>query len=246
MPKIQASTLRPGLLVSLKTSVVGNVRYTKQVIEDERTVESGAALKKWETERTIMDPVEFERSGKVRGKAAGLVRAVCSQSAFGLLCPEDAGEKLDAAVAAARKLIEEFNADAKVSRIHLYVIAGRVAADDVEAVKAINSEVRDLMREMEKGMTELDVKAIREAASRAKGLAAMLTGDAQARIQIAIEAARSTAKDIVKADDASKLEPDKWAIKKVAEQRAAFLDLDGGGDVGAPVQSAPSLDLAEA
>ena len=37
---IQASTLRPGLLVSLKTSVVGNVRYTKQTIELERVVDA--------------------------------------------------------------------------------------------------------------------------------------------------------------------------------------------------------------
>lgn len=242
---LQASTLRPGLLVSLKTSVVGNVRYTKQVIETERVVVGGAEVAKWETERTIMDPAEHERAAKVRSKAAGLVRSVCSQSAFGLLCPEDASEKLDAAVAEARKLTEAFNADAKVSRIYLYVIAGRVASDDVEAVKAINSEVRDLMREMEKGMTDLDVKAIREAAARAKGLAAMLSGDAQVRVQIAIEAARSTAKNIVKADDPAKVEPDKWAIKKIAEQRMAFLDLDGGDEVAVPQGSAPQLDLVE-
>ncbi len=43
------------------------------------------------------------------------------------------------------ELADEFNATARLTRLYVNVIAGRIAPDDVEAVKAINSEVRDLL-----------------------------------------------------------------------------------------------------
>src|SRR5580704_12554363 len=92
------STLRPGLLVSLKTSLSGNVRYDKRDIEREHTTETGEARAKWETERVISDPDEYERAQKVRGKAGSVIRGICAISAFGLLCPETDADKLERAM----------------------------------------------------------------------------------------------------------------------------------------------------
>jgi hypothetical protein len=59
---IKTSTLRPGYLVSLKTSVRGNVKYSKVNLESQ-TTEDGVAVAKWETGATP------DESGRVRGKA---------------------------------------------------------------------------------------------------------------------------------------------------------------------------------
>ena len=131
------STLRPGLLVSLKTSITGNVSYTKQTIEAEHVAADGAQLAKWETERKIADPAEHEAACVARGKASNAIRRVCSVTAFGLLCPESEGDKLEGAIAEARAVAEEFNSKAAMTRLGVYVITGRIAPDDVEAVKAI-------------------------------------------------------------------------------------------------------------
>jgi hypothetical protein len=239
------STLRPGLLVSLKTSIRGNVSYRKQTIEQEHLTEAGAQLARWETERTIADPVEHEAAQKVRSKVRSIISGVCANSAFGMLCPETEAENLEKAIAEGRKLAEAFNSEAKLTRVSVYIMTGRIAPDDVEAVRAINSEVRDLLSDMAEGLQKLDVKTVREAANRAKSLGSMLSDQAQARIQIAIDAARKVAREIVKAGEQAAQEIDTAAIRKITEQRTAFLDLAEGREIAA-VDAGPAraIDLA--
>ena len=240
------TTLRPGLLVSLKTALRGNVSYNKHTLESEHLTEEGAEKAKWETERTIVNPAEHARAIEVRGRAATLVRAVCAKSAFGLLCPESRAAELDVAIGEAHKLVREFNQSAELTNISVYVITGRVAADDVEAVKAINSEVRDLMADMSEGLQQLDVQKIREAANKAKQLGSMLTEDAEKRVAVAIDAAREVARRIVKAGEQAAMEVDAQAIRKITEMRTTFLDLEEvEATVADPVFYGRGLDLVQ-
>lgn len=241
---IKTSTLRPGLLVSLKTSVTGGVSYQKEVIEAEHITDEGVQKAAWQTQRTITDPEEHENAVKARSKARAKIRSVCADSAFGLLCPESDADKLEAAIAAAREIADGFNEVAKLTRVTVYVITGRIAPDDVEAVKAINSEVKDLLNAMSAGIENLDVKKVREAASRAKEVGAMLSADAQARVQIAVDAARAAAKKIVASGEQAAKEIDRATIRKITEMRTAFLDLDEQKAVEAPAVEQRALDLA--
>lgn len=246
MTAFASTTLRPGLLVSLKTSLTGNVQYSRATIEGEHITETGAARSAWETVRTVADPIEHEAGIKARGKARSVVTAVCAASSFGLLCPESAEDKLAEAIAEARRIAEDFNATATLSRISVFVITGRVARDDVEAVRAINSEVRQLLADMETGIRNLDVSAIREAANKTRELGAMLSPEAAAKVQTAIDTARATARAIVKAGETAGQAIDAEAIRKIAESRTAFLDLEEGADMKAPEAEARAIDLAPA
>lgn len=239
------NTLRPGLLVSLKTSCRGNVKYDKLDIEREHEVE-GAEVAKWETTRTISDPAEFEAARKTQSLATSIIRRCCSLSAFGLLCPERDADILEAAIRDARKAVDEFNSTASLTHVSVYVMTGRIAQDDVEAVRAINSEVRQLLDTMTVGVQKLDVKLIRDAAGKAKQLGNMLSPDAEARVRIAIESARSAAKKIVAAGEAAAVEVDQLAIRKITEQRTAFLDLSEGVEIAVPVAASRAVDLAPA
>ena len=236
-------TLRPGLLVSLKTSVSGNAKY----IPHERTVsidEEGREITEIETTRVIADPQEFKKAGEARGRARSIINSVCVGSNFGLLCPEGDKAKLDAALAEARKVVEEFNATATVTHVSVYAMIGRVASDDVEAVRSINSEVSDLLGKMEQGLRNLDVKAIRQAANDAKEIGQMLSPDAAVRVQKAVEAVRSSARQIVKAGETAAVEIDLNALRTVTNARTAFLDIDEAKAVTAPKAESRALDLA--
>ena len=223
---LSSTTLRPGLLVSLKTKVTGNVKYDKQVIEAEHVTRDGAQKARWETERTVFDPVEHERAVKAQGKARSIVTSICAKSDFGLLCPKDRAGQLEQAIAEARKVANEFNGTANLSRLSVFIVTGEVADNDVEAVRAINSEVSDLLKTMESGVKNLDAEVIRAAATKAKGLGSMLTNDAKERIQVAIDVARKAARQIVKAGTEAAQEIDTATIRKIAAQRTMFLDLD--------------------
>lgn len=235
---ITTSTLRPGLLVNLSTSVRGNVKYERVELDTDE------AHAKWETTRHIADLDENVRATKARSKVRSLVTSVCCDSAFGLLCPESDRDVLDAAVEQAQSVVDEFNIEASLSRLVLRVMVGKIAQDDVTAIKRINSEVRDLMIEMQAGIENLDVKRIRDAATAAKEVGGMLTPQAQANVQIAIETARSAARQIVKAGEAAALEVDTLAIRKIADQRTMFLDLSDQVEISRPQAEARAIDLA--
>jgi len=241
---ISVSTLRPGLLVSIKTSIKGNVEYLKT--EGETFIrDDGSEYAEWETERTIKDPAEQKRATEVRGKARNLITGVCAASEFGLLCPEDKRADLEAAFDKARALCAEFNATSRVTRVKFNAIAGRIAPDDLEAVRAINGEVRELLSEMTEGIEGLDVERVRDAAARAKKLGSMLSDEAQGRIKDAISAARAQAKKIVEAGEQAATVIDAETINKLAAARTAFLDIDEAAEVQAPEDtSGRALDLA--
>lgn len=242
---IATTTLRPGLLVGLKTHLKGNVSYATRIIEDEHLDDDGAARETWETERTVADPIELEAAKKARSKAAWIVRRVCANSAFGLLCPADREDDLEKAIAEAREVAAAFNAEAKLSNVTVYVMTGRVAADDVEAVKAIKSEVRDLMDEMQRGIKNLDVKVIRDAADKARSLGQMLSPQAKERVEVAIDVARKVARQIKKAGDAAEIEIDQLALDKITSQRSGFLDMEEVAAVVTVQETGRAVEMEE-
>lgn len=244
---LASSTLRPGLLVVLKTSVRGNVSYRTNAIEAPHTTADGAVVEAWETEKTVADPAEHEKAIQARSKARGIITSVCAKSAFGLLCPEANAAILEAAIKDARYVTDAFNERAGLSRVELYVITGKVAQDDVEAIRAINSEVRDLVAEMEEGIKNLDVKVVRDAADKARQIGTMLAPEAQAKVADAIEAARTIARKIKKAGETASAEIDQTTLAKLASARTAFLDIDDvQQQVAAPQAVAHEVDFAPA
>lgn len=241
----QVSTLRPGLLISLSIRISGNVTYNTRDLERRHHEGDGTERARWETERVVANPGELKQAEKVRSVARQLINRTCARSAFGLLCPNSWEKELYANIAEARRLAAEFNARAQTTEVGVYAIVGRVAQDDVEAVRAINSEVRGLLREMTEGIKNLDAKRVREAAGRARSVGMMLSNEASEKVKIAIEAARASARKIVKAGDVVSGEIDKEAIKRINQARTAFLDFSDETSIfpNTPKTSGRAVDL---
>ena len=221
---MRTTTLKPGLLVSLKTTIAGNRSSHKSVLNPKIIGADGAERESIKTDTTTLDPAEQETAEQTRRRCRSLIEAVCSSSSFGLLCPENRIPALEQAITNAQILANEFNAEAALTRISIYNVCGRVAADDVEAIRAINSELRDLLTEMETGLRELDVDVVRKAASKARALGQMLAPDAEQRMKEAIAIARRAARQIVKAGDQAATVLGQQAIRAMQSARTAFLD----------------------
>jgi len=218
------STIRPGYLISLKTAIRGNVTYKvrgkgKSLADNQETVQ-------WETTRRTRDVEEYNRAYNVRSKARGLVTAATIDSDFGLLCREADREQVLKAIAEGRALVRAFNNEARVTNIAFRAIMGKVAADDAEAVRSITGEIKDLLSAMTRGMADMDVKRIRDAANKATRIASMLPENASARVRDAIATARKEARRVAKAGNDAAIEIDRAAIKAIREQQTAFFDLD--------------------
>ena len=236
-------TLRPGLLVSLKTGIRGNVSYQKVELENAHRTDGGEERARWETTRVVVDPDEHVRATKLRSRVRCLITAVCSQSAFGLLCPEDKFDDLKQAIAEARELVDDFNSASGMTHMSVNVLYGEVGQDDVEAVRSITGEIRALMEDMERGITKMDAKAVRAACNQAREVGDMLTPEAKSRLDVAISAARSAARQIVKAGEEAAVEVDKNILEQIDSARVAFLDMEFDGAVAAPQMSGRAIDL---
>jgi hypothetical protein len=245
------TTLKPGLLVSLRTSLQGGVQYSRVDLEKEQAVDGIAAREKWETTKVVSDPVEHERAVKTRGKCGSMIRAVCVPSAFGYICPVDREKDLDDAIAEARAMAVAFNETAVTCRIGVYTLKGRIAQTDDEAARAINSELRELLDEMQAGIAAGNVAAAREAANKAKKMGAMLSDAAADKVSKAIEEVREVAKEIVKklsAGEDAAMAVREIKLQALEQARTAFLDLDVVADTNVeqlPSVEARGLDMEE-
>lgn len=243
---MRTSIIRPGLLVALKSTVSGGVQYKRIDLDAPGEAATGttagdpALVTRWETTRIIDDPAEHERAVKARGKAVGEIRSACSVTTFGLLCPVDREAELDAAVSRARAIVDAHNANATCTRIAIYTIKGRIASTDEEAARSIASEVTALLDTMSRGIDQMDVKAIREAATRAAEMGAMLGNEQVERVTSAVEQARKAARTIVKriekkGEDAAAVLQD-IQRGEIEKARFAFLDMDTPAiEISAPV-----------
>jgi hypothetical protein len=243
---LRTSTLRPGFLVDLSTTLKGNVRYRAETIEEDHITADGERQASWTTTRTVADPAEHAEAVKVRGKARSIITSVCTNGARWLLCPETKADQLEAAIAYARDEVAKFNSRATITRIDVSIIIGKVASDDVEAFRAINGEIRSLLATMAQGLKNLDVEVVREAANKARALGQMLTVDASERIQVAVDEARKAARAIVQAGEEGVVAVDKAVIARIQEARTAFLDLDTASEVlVAPEAETRAVELSE-
>lgn len=240
------TAIKPGLLVVLRTSVNGGVRYERTDLPADAI--EGKAVARWETKRVIEDPEEYDRANKARMAAMKEVRRVCAETIFGLLCPESDEAALNAAHARAREIAAKFNEGARFSVVTIYMLKGRVASTDEEAARAISAEVSSLLRRMNAGIDAREPEAIRKAAAEALQLAAVLSEDAQLTVSAAVESARKAARTIVKRAGANGLLAavviDDIARGPIEKARIAFLDTSDDAPALPAGDALPSVEVA--
>lgn len=240
---LTSKTLRPGLLVGLKTKITGVVEYEKIDIEEEHAISDGSTEATWQTTRTIADKKEFEAATKTRSKCRSLITGICAASDFGYLCPADRAADLDKAVADAVRIAEEFNLTAQFATVEVSVLTGIIASDDEKAFRAITGELAGLIRDMENGIRALSPEDVRKAANKAKKLGTMLPPDQALELQTTIDVARKVAVEIVKAGDQAAEAIDEVALKRLETARTAYLDIGDAKVVEAPEATAQPRGL---
>lgn len=214
--------IKPGLMVSLSTELRGGVRYERQDLE------KGDATAKWETTKRIDNPDEYHRASQARAKARALIASVCSNTAFGLICPVDRESMLDEKIAEAKAVVNAFNATAQFSQVRIFTMRGRIASTDEEAANGLASELQALIQSMQEGIDRLDVEAIRDAADKARQMTALLSEEQVGVVSDAIAQARKAARQITarvekKGEAAAVVMAD---IQRGAIEKARMLFLD--------------------
>jgi hypothetical protein len=185
-----------GILVSLHTRLHGGVTYQRRDLGGDQIVDGQRVVSRWETTKIVTDAAELAAASSVRSAAGYLIRRVCVPTRFGLVCPLRHEAELRQAIDEARRLVDEHNRQARHARVELGVLCGRVDGSAAETVRAIAQELGSVLGDLQGAADRGDVAQIREAATRARGLVAILPADLAAQVEQIVETARAQAREI--------------------------------------------------
>ena len=245
---LKQTTLRPGLLVRFNTAIRAirserprsSRRCTSPTPARPRSASRSTSALRTQTNRL--------RPSRIRSKMRALVCSACVQTEFNLFCPEDRADKLEKRIEEAGALAGEFNSRARITRIDVSYITAKIDSDDVLAMREIRVEASRLIDEITgrmkgAGLGEEGIEATRDALKKAKRLGRMLSPEAQASLEGTVQMAREALSEIKKVGEANAAEDTKRAIAALEQQRLAFLDLDGEGQIEAPTVNGRTVDL---
>jgi hypothetical protein len=237
-------SLPAGLLVNMATSVRGNVKYFKETVEYANVdADTGHESSEWNTRKIVFDPEEQERAAKLRDRCRSLINGVCSPTNHnGLLCPLERADELERRMEQVNEWVAEFNADAVYTRVAVHIFPAEIAQNDLRAAKGIFNEIGEHLEEMQAGLAELDTKKVRAVCSKVRNMGQMLSADASGELAVAIETARASCREIVKAGESVVMTIDRDAIERIDEARTAFLDFGGFDDIATPVMDGVAVE----
>jgi hypothetical protein len=246
---MKTQLLRPGFMIALASRMKGGVEY-ETFHEDGVKTEEGLSMEEWTTKKTVFDQEEHEKAIKVRGTALYQIRKLCVKTPFCLLCPETNEEELDLGVKAAKELIDNFNDGSVYTKIGLYVLKAKLLGDDEQTARAIAGEMRGLLTEMGQAIQKMDPEAIREALTKANEVSQMLVLEQQEKVTVAIELARTAAREITKTikkkGSSAMMAVEDFRVQMAAVEKAklVFLDFEEPAEVASTAQ-APGVQVKE-
>ena len=182
--------IKPGLLVGLTSEVSGGVRYQKKYLGTDRP---DPRISRWETTKTTDDPEELQRASAARSAARSAITSVCIETPVGLLCPQDRVAELDAAVTEAERIVAQHNASALHTWVSVNVLPAEIVASSERSNRAIAAQMAGLVDQMRMALETANPKAMREVATKAKSLSAMLAPAQEEAALAAVESVRRAA-----------------------------------------------------
>lgn len=223
--------LRPGFIVVLKTALIGNISYHKVVLEREHMTDEGTEEARWETKRVIGDRAEHDAGRKAQADARAKVSAVCTNTAFGLICALEDEAALATALAEAKEIAAVFNRTARHSRVIVRPLVGQLQGERFDVVGAMAAEALDLINQVHAGVAARNAQEIREAANDLRRLAEMFSAEGRGPLEDVVNAGRGAARKIVKLPEGPAHELEVQALGIIAEVRTAFERLAEGGSL---------------
>lgn len=192
--------LRPGFLVCFSTRVENGVEHLKSQVREE-VLPDGAVRKEWQAATIIHDPEEFKAVSVLRSRVRNIMKGVTTNTGFALMCPREDEQRLSAAITEMDALALGWNETSKVYKLRVSTVLAEIAENKADAIKAIKSEVVDLLARMEAATRAGSVRDIRAAANEAAQKVALLdleSEDGDDEIAQALAVARGVARKIVK------------------------------------------------
>jgi hypothetical protein len=177
MPTSKPFTIEPCILVSDKLTVVRGVSYHRRDL-DTTVHDDGSEDALWETQRHYKNREETKEADRVYAKARQRLRSVCLATAIGFVCPLPKRGELEAAMAEAKALVDDFNKSATWCHINYLVLCTDIAPDNVSGVALLRSTLQETTDAIRQSLREFDAKNARDTLYATKRLVDVLNDPA--------------------------------------------------------------------
>lgn len=194
MPLGKLSTLhvRPCILVIDKLLVERAVEYNRTDISCKANPD-GSEDAKWETERHYKNRQETQKANQLYSAARAKLHAVCHRTDIGFICPEANRDKLETAIAEARKLVEDGNEVFQHCSVRFRVVCTELKTDNMPGVTTIQEVLEENVEKLKEALLSFDPTKATTILNSSKNLVGLFQDPASRQ---ALETSRKEAKQL--------------------------------------------------
>jgi len=191
------SYLQDGYLVVGTIQQRGCISYTHKNREEQ--VEGQRLEADWETHKVCLSVDEDKKLGFTRGILTRKIEALGSSlSGYGVYVPVTMGRELDETIKEVYAEIAKYNSEAQYTRLEGSFVVFPIKGGDERIAQVLYNRTVDLLNVVDRAIIEGDVKALRDALGKMKGLDRVLPADTGEKLSRMITKARKAAREAVK------------------------------------------------
>jgi hypothetical protein len=223
-------TLKPSLLIGASISRTGGLTNSRMLLDE--SLDGQHEVKKWEVTRDVPNLEELQKADAVASECRRMLSKVCYRTGFGTVCPKDREGELVTIFKEIRVTIDNANVTLVGCKLSASFVRGEITTDDQEAAKAIGADISGFLQTLADAIGKADVKAIKQTLLQMKGIEQLLPVGQSETLTKAINQARTVAKTIAAevVKKGRQIEDVKTELQTadIDLARAAFLEVDLG------------------
>jgi hypothetical protein len=170
--------INPCLLVLDKIRVDRAVSYDREEL-DTRMNDDGSEDKEWKTRRHYKNRAETERANQLYNQLRYKLRAVCTATEIGFLCPESKEADLRRVIDECKQMVEEANTGFTHCNVRLRIVCTRIEPSNTDGVEMLKETIRDMTNEVRNALGDFDAKKAKQMLKTTQGFADMIADPAQ-------------------------------------------------------------------
>lgn len=235
---IKSSEMRECFLVAAKISVRGGIKYSHA--NEQTETEGSKETAKWETTRRLDDKAEYAKAQSIRNRFNRAVRGLGVDSPIGIIVPMDRDDLIQDMDQEWSALVSDFNLGSRFSTIRMDLEKFEIKGENMRAMENVLGSMRETLSDLRDALEAADYDEVRDVVKRMRGYISVLPDQEAATMQLAIDDARTQAREIRKAlvRKGEQIEDVKRTISVATVDLARFALLDEEGDE--PLEDAPT------
>jgi len=196
--------IKPGWFLAGDLHVDGCMHYNQTERSQQEFGDKGEA--NWKGHARCDSVAENKKVYTWRARATAALNDVCTKTRLGWFCPYEKDRMLAFAIKELNRIIAEYNADAKYTRLWHDIVPMEIGASGALAARIIWTEAKEQLVDLQNALKKADLDQIRKVATNIQRFHDILPGRHESDLYGIVTSVRNVARTLKR--DAEKLDHD--------------------------------------